>query len=225
MSINPMSMGISANYSVSGISAGRVQTAPAEQSQTAPAGDSVQLGSGTEELTASPSPAKAGPSASAAASAPAPSGEPTIREEAPQASSASSGSSQVSEDPAGAETWHIAGEGSGTEDTVALVKTVDGGFEKSRIAFGTDAGTPGNYHGKQTREFQLMKEAGLPPVYILHSATSRNAEMIRMIDEIGTITPGKYADITAFAGDPLEDFETMNHVRFVMKDGKIYKNI
>ena len=49
--------------------------------------------------------------------------------------------------------------------------------------------------------------------------------MIRMIDEIGTITPGKYADITAFAGDPLEDFETMNHVRFVMKDGKIYKNI
>ena len=94
-----------------------------------------------------------------------------------------------------------------------------------RIAFGTDAGTPGNYHGKQTREFQLMKEAGLPPVYILHSATSRNAEMIRMIDEIGTITPGKYADITAFAGDPLEDFETMNHVRFVMKDGKIYKNI
>ena len=138
MSINPMSMGISANYSVSGISAGRVQTAPAEQSQTAPAGDSVQLGSGTEELTASPSPAKAGPSASAAASAPAPSGEPTIREEAPQASSASSGSSQVSEDPAGAETWHIAGEGSGTEDTVALVKTVDGGFEKSRIAFGTE---------------------------------------------------------------------------------------
>ena len=93
-----------------------------------------------------------------------------------------------------------------------------------KIAFGTDAGTPGNYHGMQTREFQLMKEAGLPPVYILHSATSRNAEMIRMIDEIGTITPGKYADITAFDGDPLEDIETMNHVKFVMKDGKVYKS-
>ena len=39
------------------------------------------------------------------------------------------------------------------------------------------------------------------------------------------VMPGNYADITAFAGDPLEDFETMNHVRFVMKDGKIYKNI
>lgn len=93
-----------------------------------------------------------------------------------------------------------------------------------KICFGTDAGTPGNYHGMQTREFGLMAEAGLPAPYILHAATSRNAEMLRMEDQIGTITAGKLADIVAVDGDPMTDMETMNHVSFVMKDGKVYKN-
>lgn len=92
------------------------------------------------------------------------------------------------------------------------------------ICFGTDAGTPGNYHGMQTREFGLMTEAGLPPVYVLQAATCRNARMLRMEDRIGTVSAGKYADIVAVDGNPLEDMATMNHVRFVMKDGAVYRN-
>lgn len=93
-----------------------------------------------------------------------------------------------------------------------------------RICFGTDAGTPGNEHGRQTREFALMKEAGLPSAYILQAATRVNSELLRMSDRIGTVTPGKLADLCAFAGDPLQDMETMNDVAFVMKDGEIFKN-
>jgi imidazolonepropionase-like amidohydrolase len=92
------------------------------------------------------------------------------------------------------------------------------------ICFGTDAGTPGNYHGTQTREFGFMQEAGLPTAYILHAATSRNAEMMRMNDCIGTVTAGKFADLVAVYEDPFDNIRTMEHVSFVMKDGKVYKN-
>lgn len=92
-----------------------------------------------------------------------------------------------------------------------------------KICFGTDAGTYGNWHGQQTREFALMVEAGLPPVYALKAATTINSKLVRMDDVIGTVTAGKYADIVAVDGDPLQDMETMNHVSFVMKDGVVYK--
>lgn len=92
------------------------------------------------------------------------------------------------------------------------------------ICFGTDAGTPGNYHGSQTREFGFMQEAGLPTACILHAATSRNAEMMRMDDCIGTVTAGKFADLVAVDEDPFDNIRTMEHVSFVMKDGKVYKN-
>ena len=92
-----------------------------------------------------------------------------------------------------------------------------------KICFGTDAGTPGNYHGQQTREFALMVEAGLPPIYVLQSATIRNASLLRMENEIGSIKEGKLADIVAFKDDPTKDMEVMNHACFVMKDGKVYK--
>ena len=91
-----------------------------------------------------------------------------------------------------------------------------------RICFGTDAGTFGNYHGKQTREFELMVEAGLPAVYVLQAATRINSELVRMNDVIGTITEGKFADIVAVDKNPLDDMSTMNHVSFVMKDGTVY---
>ena len=92
-----------------------------------------------------------------------------------------------------------------------------------KICFGTDAGTPGNYHGQQTREFALMVEAGLPPIYVLQAATIRNASLLRMENEIGSIKEGKLADIVAFKDDPTKDMEVMNHACFVMKDGKVYK--
>lgn len=92
-----------------------------------------------------------------------------------------------------------------------------------QICFGTDAGTPGNYHGMQTREFALMTEAGLPPMYVLQAATCRNAKMLHMEDRIGTVSVGKFADLVAVDGNPLMDMEVMNHVSFVMKDGVVYR--
>ena len=68
-----------------------------------------------------------------------------------------------------------------------------------------------------------MQEAGLPTAYILHAATSRNSELLRMNDVIGTVTPGKFADIVAVYEDPFENIHTMEKVSFVMKDGKVYK--
>ena len=67
-----------------------------------------------------------------------------------------------------------------------------------------------------------MVEAGLPPVYVLQAATRINSELLKMNDTIGTITEGKFADIVAVDSNPLDDMETMNHVSFVMKDGKVY---
>ncbi|MBQ9047621.1 MAG: amidohydrolase family protein [Solobacterium sp.] len=97
-------------------------------------------------------------------------------------------------------------------------------YEKGvKICFGTDAGTPGNWHGMQTREFALMTEAGLPPVYVLQAATCRNAELVRMSECIGSLTPGKFADIVAVPANPLDDMSVMNDVCFVMKDGVVYK--
>lgn len=92
-----------------------------------------------------------------------------------------------------------------------------------KVCFGSDAGTAGNYHGKQAREFEFLKEAGFSPLYVLHSATSLNSELLRMQDQIGTITPGKFADIVAVKGNPLKNMKVMSDVTFVMKDGKIYK--
>ncbi len=92
-----------------------------------------------------------------------------------------------------------------------------------KICWGTDAGTPFNFHGTQTIEFTYMAEAGLPVGYILQAATRVNSEMVMMADKIGTIEAGKFADIVAVDKDPFDDIETMRHVSFVMKGGEVYK--
>jgi len=68
-----------------------------------------------------------------------------------------------------------------------------------------------------------MKIAMRAGIHVLEAATCRNSELVGMSDSIGTVTVGKPADIVAVDGDPLKDMETMNHVSFVMKDGKVYK--
>lgn len=93
-----------------------------------------------------------------------------------------------------------------------------------KIAFGTDTGTPYSKHGEQAFEFQLMAEAGIPAAYCLQAATKVNAAMIKRDQELGTIEPGKLADIVAFDGNPLEDnMKSMMNCCFVMKDGVVYK--
>ncbi len=91
-----------------------------------------------------------------------------------------------------------------------------------KIAFGTDAGVfP---HGENAREFELMVEAGMPPIETLRSATFEAAELLGVDQELGSLNPGKVADIIAVPGDPLEDISQMRRVHFVMKEGIVYKN-
>lgn len=92
-----------------------------------------------------------------------------------------------------------------------------------KIVFGTDVGGfP--WTDPIAQEFGRMVEFGMTPMEAIRSATSRAAEMLEMQGEIGVVAPGAYADLIAVAGDPLRDVSELKRVRFVMKDGTIYKN-
>jgi imidazolonepropionase-like amidohydrolase len=89
------------------------------------------------------------------------------------------------------------------------------------IAFGTDAGVfP---HGTNAQEFGYMVEAGMPAAEALRSATITNATLLGMESELGQLKAGFLADIIAVEGDPLRDVGVLTSVRFVMKDGEVYK--
>jgi imidazolonepropionase-like amidohydrolase len=79
-------------------------------------------------------------------------------------------------------------------------------------------------HGVQGEMFPVFVKWGASPVYTLRMATTVNAEIIRMSDKLGTIEKGKFADIIAVAGDPLQDISEMQRVKFVMKGGAVIKN-
>ena len=90
-----------------------------------------------------------------------------------------------------------------------------------KIAFGTDAGVYA--HGKNYKEFQYMVEAGMPPMEAIKAATTSAADLLGISDKTGSISTGKFADIIAVDGNPLDDITVMKNVSFVMKEGKIYK--
>ncbi|MDV3307416.1 MAG: amidohydrolase family protein [Cyclobacteriaceae bacterium] len=90
-----------------------------------------------------------------------------------------------------------------------------------KIAFGTDSGV--GPHGQNAREFGYMVDAGMPPSEAIRSATVTNAAILGMADELGALEPGKYADIIAVSGNPLENIRVLEHVVFVMKNGVVYK--
>jgi imidazolonepropionase-like amidohydrolase len=90
-----------------------------------------------------------------------------------------------------------------------------------KISFGTDAGVfP---HGMNAKEFVLMAELGMKPIDALMSATSVDAELLGVAAKVGTLEPGKLADVIAMPGDPTTDIRATQRVFFVMKDGKIVK--
>lgn len=90
-----------------------------------------------------------------------------------------------------------------------------------KIAFGTDAGVfP---HGLNALEFQYMTEAGMPAMAAIQSATMEAAKLLRIDEQVGSLEAGKWADLIAVPGNPLEDIKVMMQVDFVMKDGVIYK--
>lgn len=88
-----------------------------------------------------------------------------------------------------------------------------------RIAFGTDAGV--SKHGRNADEFELMVEHGMTPVEALKAATVNAADLLGLSNEIGTIAPGKSADIIAVAGDPIADVRVLKKVDFVMALGAV----
>ena len=91
-----------------------------------------------------------------------------------------------------------------------------------KIAFGTDAAV--SPHGSNAKEFIYMTEAGMPAMAAIQSATKIAAEALRVDETIGTIKAGKMADIIAVDDNPIQNIETMLEVKFVMKEGKIYKD-
>lgn len=91
-----------------------------------------------------------------------------------------------------------------------------------KIAFGTDSGV--SPHGENAREFALMVEAGMTPMEAIHSATRVAAELLEIEDDLGSIEPGKLADLIAVVDDPLTDITALQRIRFVMKGGTVYKN-
>jgi imidazolonepropionase-like amidohydrolase len=92
-----------------------------------------------------------------------------------------------------------------------------------KIAFGTDVGGfP--WTDPIAQEFPRMVEFGMTPMQAIQSATSKAAEMLGMAGQIGTVAPGAYADIVAVGADPLKDVKALEHVGFVMKDGKVYRD-
>lgn len=90
-----------------------------------------------------------------------------------------------------------------------------------KIAFGTDAGV--YFHGNNAQEFSLMVDGGMPPMEAIKSATVINAGILKMSDKIGTVEPGKLADIVATDENPLQNIKAMEKVTFVMKEGIVYK--
>lgn len=90
-----------------------------------------------------------------------------------------------------------------------------------KIAFGTDAGV--SKHGRNADEFELLVKYGMPPVEALKAATVNAADLLGLAAEVGTIEPGKSADIIAVDGDPLADVTVLKDVDFVMARGAIVK--
>lgn len=91
-----------------------------------------------------------------------------------------------------------------------------------KVAFGTDAAV--YPHGLNAGEFATMVKMGLAPLTAIQAATVNAADLIGWPDRVGTLEPGKYADVVAVKGDPLADPHVMEYVQFVMKGGEVIKN-
>ena len=101
------------------------------------------------------------------------------------------------------------------------------GFRKAvqagvKIAFSTDV--PVCPYKDAGKEFAYMVKYGMTPMQAIQAATMGGAELIGVLDKVGSIKKGKFADIIAVSGDPTQDVTQLEHVPFVMKDGKVFKS-
>jgi len=103
-----------------------------------------------------------------------------------------------------------------------IMKTAGKAYKAGvKIAFGTDAGV--YPHGENAKEFEYMVEAGMPPMFTIQAATLHAAQLLKHDKDFGSIEPGKYADVVAVPGNPLDDIKLMQKVDFVMKAGVVYE--
>jgi imidazolonepropionase-like amidohydrolase len=113
-----------------------------------------------------------------------------------------------------------------TPKALAIGPKIQATFAKAykegiKIAFGTDAGVYA--HGKNWLEFLYMHEVGMPAMEAIQSATVNASDLLGISDLVGSIEKGKLADIIAVDGDPIKEIQAMGRVKFVMKDGVVYK--
>jgi len=92
----------------------------------------------------------------------------------------------------------------------------------AKIGMGTDAAV--YPHGLNAHELAVYVRLGMTPLQAIQTATVNDADLLGWSDKVGSIEPGKWADIIAVDGDPLQDITVLQHVRFVMKGGDVVKN-
>jgi imidazolonepropionase-like amidohydrolase len=107
---------------------------------------------------------------------------------------------------------------------IASINTV---FQKAvakgvKVGFGTDSAV--SPHGLNATEFGLMVQLGMKPIDALKTATATDAELLGLANRLGTLEPGKIADVIAIPGDPVSDIRQTEKVLFVMKEGVVYRN-
>jgi imidazolonepropionase-like amidohydrolase len=100
-----------------------------------------------------------------------------------------------------------------------IKKAIEAGV---KIGMGTDAAV--YPHGLNAHELAVYVSLGMSPLQAIQTATINDADLLGWSDKVGTLEPGKWADIIAVDGDPLQDVTTLQHVRFVMKAGEVVKN-
>ena len=107
--------------------------------------------------------------------------------------------------------------------TAAMKQNIGRAFAAGvKVAFGTDAAV--YPHGMNADEFHVYVKLGMTPLAAIQTATLNAADLLGWTDRVGSLEPAKCADMIAVDGDPTRDVTVLEHVRFVMKGGVVYKN-